>query len=96
MRVTGLDHIVLVVRNTEQAMAWYRDMLGLEPIKLDEWRRKEVLFPSLRIDATTIIDLLEGEPTGENLNHSRWSSTVSTSTSWPSRTPSRWSPARPT
>ena len=69
MRITGLDHIVLMVTNVEEAIAWYRDELGLEPVKLEEWRRKEVLFPSLRIDSTTIIDLLEGEPTGENLNH---------------------------
>ena len=69
MRITGLDHIVLMVTDTEQTIAWYRDELGLEPMQLEEWRRKEVLFPSLRIDSTTIIDLLEGQPTGENLNH---------------------------
>ena len=68
-RVTGLDHIVLTVADVERSAAWYRDELGLELIRMDEWRRGEVLFPSLRIDATTLIDLFPGERTGENLNH---------------------------
>ena len=69
LRVTGLDHIVLTVPDIEACVAWYRDELGLETMKLDEWRAGTALFPSLRINATTIIDLLPGEPGGENLNH---------------------------
>ncbi len=69
-RVTGLDHIVLVCRDVDRTLAWYRDELGLEPVREDEWRRGEVLFPSLRVDATTLIDLLAGERTGAN-PHSR-------------------------
>ena len=69
VRVTGLDHIVLDVADIERSAAWYRDLLGLELIRMDEWRAGEVLFPSLRIDATTLIDLFQTERTGENLNH---------------------------
>ena len=69
IRVTGLDHIVLDVSDVERSLAFYVDQLGLAPMRVDEWRRGEVLFPSVRIDATTIIDLLAGAPTGENLNH---------------------------
>ena len=69
VQVTGLDHIVLNVADVERSAAWYRDKLGLELIRMDEWRRGEVLFPSLRIDATTLIDLFRTERTGENLNH---------------------------
>lgn len=69
MKAIGLDHLVLVVADIERSLAWYRDELGLEPIRVDEWRRGEVLFPSLRIDATTLIDLLPGERAGENVNH---------------------------
>lgn len=69
VQVTGFDHIVLNVADVEASAAWYRDKLGLELIRMDEWRRGEVLFPSLRIDATTLIDLLATERTGENLNH---------------------------
>ena len=69
MEVTGIDHIVLDCSDVERSVAWYRDRLGLEPMRLDEWRNKEALFVSLRIDDTTIIDLFEQEPTGENMNH---------------------------
>ena len=69
MRVTGLDHIVLIVRDAEASAAWYHEHLGLEPLRMDEWRRGEVFFPSVRIDATTIIDLLPGEPSGRTHDH---------------------------
>ena len=69
LRVTGLDHIVLVTPDVEATVAWYRDVLGLEVLGLDEWRGGTLLFPSARVDATTIIDFLAGTPTGENLNH---------------------------
>ncbi len=69
VKVTGLDHLVLTVADVERSAAWYEEKLGLELIRMDEWRRGEVPFPSLRLDATTIIDLFQGERTGENLNH---------------------------
>ncbi len=69
VKVTGLDHIVLNVADVERSVAWYRDKLGLEVSRLEEWRRGEVPFPSLRIDATTLIDVFALDRTGENLNH---------------------------
>ena len=69
VRVTGLDHIVLKVADVERSLAFYLEHLGLEPVRVDEWRRGEVFFPSVRVDATTIIDLLEVEPDGRNLDH---------------------------
>jgi len=69
VRVAGLDHIVLNVSDVERSVEWYRTKLGLEPERLEEWRRGEILFPSLRIDEHTLIDLFPSEPTGENLNH---------------------------
>ena len=69
MRITGLDHLVLVVPDVEAVVAWYRDELGLETERLDEWRRGEVPFPSLRISAASLIDVIAGTPSGENLNH---------------------------
>ena len=69
MRVTGLDHLVLRCRDVEASLHFYGDMLGLDTIDADRWRAKEVFFPSVRIDDTTIIDLLEVAPEGCNVDH---------------------------
>ena len=57
MRITGLDHIVLNTPDPERALAWYTQVLGLAGERVEEWRRGEVPFPSVRIDDATIIDL---------------------------------------
>jgi catechol 2,3-dioxygenase-like lactoylglutathione lyase family enzyme len=69
MKVTAVDHYVLIVPDVEKVVAWYRDELGLTPERLDEWRRGEVLFASLRITPTTLIDVFEGERGGVNVDH---------------------------
>jgi catechol 2,3-dioxygenase-like lactoylglutathione lyase family enzyme len=71
-RITGLDHIVLVCRDVEVSVEFYCGQLGLEPERVDLWRRGEALFPSVRISPTTIIDLFAGEhdsAAGANLDH---------------------------
>jgi catechol 2,3-dioxygenase-like lactoylglutathione lyase family enzyme len=68
-QVLGFDHLVLRVADVERSLAWYRDRLGLAVERDDEWRRGEVLFPSVRIDAGTVIDLLAGERSGTNVDH---------------------------
>jgi catechol 2,3-dioxygenase-like lactoylglutathione lyase family enzyme len=69
VHVHGLDHVVLVCRDVERSLAWYTDELGLTAERVEEWRAGAILFPSVRIDATTLIDLLPGEPSGTNVNH---------------------------
>ena len=69
VQVRGLDHIVLVVADVERSLAWYTHVLGGTPDRVEEWRAGEVLFPSVRLDASTIIDLLAGERTGTNVDH---------------------------
>jgi cold shock CspA family protein/catechol 2,3-dioxygenase-like lactoylglutathione lyase family enzyme len=69
VRVIGFDHLVLKVADVERSLAWYQDVLGLRGERVDEWRRGDVLFPSVRIDAHTLIDLLAGKPTGTNVDH---------------------------
>lgn len=69
MKFAGPDHVVLVTPDVEQLVTWYSEELGLEPMRLEEWRRKEVLFASLRVSDTFIIDVLEGERTGRNVDH---------------------------
>jgi catechol 2,3-dioxygenase-like lactoylglutathione lyase family enzyme len=69
VRVTGFDHIVLRVADVEASLAFYCDELGLQAERADDWRRGEVLFPSVRIDATTVIDLFAAPRDGQNLDH---------------------------
>lgn len=69
IRVTGFDHLVLVVADVERSLAWYTAELGLAGDRVEEWRRGEVPFPSVRVDDATIIDLLAGEPHGSNVDH---------------------------
>jgi catechol 2,3-dioxygenase-like lactoylglutathione lyase family enzyme len=69
LRVTGLDHVVVCCSDVERSLAFYCDTLGLEADRLDEWRRGEVPFPSVRISPTTVIDLFEKRPDGVNMDH---------------------------
>jgi glyoxylase I family protein len=69
VRVTGPDHVVLVSPDVEALTAWYADRLGLEVLRLEEWRRGEALFVSLRVSPTFLIDVLAGERTGTNVDH---------------------------
>jgi catechol 2,3-dioxygenase-like lactoylglutathione lyase family enzyme len=69
VRVRGLDHVVLVVADVERSLTWYIDELGARPVRLDEWRAGEVLFPSVRLSASSIIDLVQGDRSGQNIDH---------------------------
>ena len=69
VRVIGFDHLVLRCTDVERSLTFYCDQLGLESVRVDEWRQGEALFPSVRVDATTIIDLLAGTRDGTNLDH---------------------------
>jgi catechol 2,3-dioxygenase-like lactoylglutathione lyase family enzyme len=69
VKAIGLDHVVLNVADVERSLAWYCDELGLEGVRVDEWRRGEVPFASVRVDDHTIIDLLQTDRTGQNVDH---------------------------
>jgi catechol 2,3-dioxygenase-like lactoylglutathione lyase family enzyme len=69
IEITALDHIVLNTVDAERSLAWYTQVLGLGAERVDEWRKGEAPFPSLRISPETIIDLFQVERTGENMNH---------------------------
>jgi catechol 2,3-dioxygenase-like lactoylglutathione lyase family enzyme len=68
VKAVALDHVVLNVADVERSLAWYCGELGLEGLRVEEWRRGEVFFPSLRLDETTIIDLLQTDRTGQNVD----------------------------
>ena len=69
IKVKAFDHIVLRCADVESTLGWYVDILGLSPVRVDEWRRGEAPFPSARIDAGTIIDFIEGDTDGGRLDH---------------------------
>lgn len=73
LRIEALDHLVVLAADVDRSMAWYQEVLGLEPLRYEEWKRREVPFPSLRINAGTIIDVVprpEGETAGgRNVDH---------------------------
>lgn len=69
MRVVELDHIVLNVTDVERSLQWWTDLLGMEGVRVDEWRAGTAPFVSVRVNADTIIDLQTAERTGENMNH---------------------------
>lgn len=69
VQARGIDHVVLNVADVERSVAWYVERLGFEPLRLEEWRRGEVLFASLRLTDTFIIDLFANERSGANVDH---------------------------
>lgn len=71
LRIQAVDHLVLVVADVDRSVAWYRDVLGLEVLRYDEWKAGRVFFPSVRVDPHTIIDIVAGDrgPGRGNLDH---------------------------
>jgi catechol 2,3-dioxygenase-like lactoylglutathione lyase family enzyme len=69
MRVTDLDHLVLNCADPERSLRWYTDTLGLEPVRVDEWRAGTAPFPSVRVNDRTIVDLVAAPRSGQNVDH---------------------------
>ncbi len=73
VRILEMDHIVLNVSDIERSLAFYTGTLGLKGERIDAFREGKVGFPSVRINADTLIDLMETAPTADkaarNLNH---------------------------
>ena len=55
--VTNLDHFVLRVKDLDRALGFYRDVLGLEVLFLDEFRTGVRPFVSVRI-GNQLLDLV--------------------------------------
>jgi len=53
----SLDHVVLEVRDVLRSVAFYRDILGLDTVRLEEFQAGQAPFVSARLNARTIIDL---------------------------------------
>ncbi|PBC71400.1 catechol 2,3-dioxygenase-like lactoylglutathione lyase family enzyme [Streptomyces sp. TLI_235] len=53
-----LDHVVLWVADPARSAAFYRDVVGLEPVRLAEFEAGEAPFVSMRVTERTLIDLV--------------------------------------
>ena len=53
-----LDHLALNVGDVEKSLRFYSEVLGLALVRADAFHSGKAPFPSIRINAGTIIDLL--------------------------------------
>ena len=61
VKITEMDHIVLRVKDVEESLRFYTEVLGMKSERVDQWRAGEIRFPSARINADTIIDFFGSE-----------------------------------
>jgi catechol 2,3-dioxygenase-like lactoylglutathione lyase family enzyme len=69
LRIIAPDHTNWRVKDLEASLSFYRDMLGLEPFGLEEYRRGERPLVSMRVTQDFILHLtpdpeFERGPTG--------------------------------
>ena len=62
VRPVALDHAVLRVADVERSLAFYVEVLGCRPVRVDEWRRGEAPFPSVRVADASILDIVPLAP----------------------------------
>jgi len=53
-----LDHIVLAVDDLDAMLTFYCSVLGLQAERVEAYRAGQALFPFVRLNGNTIIDLL--------------------------------------
>ncbi len=58
MMRASLDHVVLWVDDPLKAVAFFVDVVGLEAVRVDEFRAGTAPFPSVRVGPESILDLM--------------------------------------
>jgi catechol 2,3-dioxygenase-like lactoylglutathione lyase family enzyme len=53
-----IDHIVLWVDDPLRSLVFYQDVLGAEGVRVGDFTSGDASFPSIRLSADTIIDLM--------------------------------------
>ncbi len=72
MKVVSLDHLVVNVKDVDAALDFYGDVLGLEVLRLDQFRQGKVGFVSVRASEGSLIDLRPSNGTthaSDNIDH---------------------------
>jgi catechol 2,3-dioxygenase-like lactoylglutathione lyase family enzyme len=62
--MTRLDHVVLWTADTRAAVDFYTRVVGLSPLRLEEFEAGEAPFPSVRVSEDSIIDLIPADNAG--------------------------------
>ena len=57
MKVKGLDHIVIKTEDVDRLLEFYRDVMGLDVLREEEFRQGKVGFVSVRVSPEIILDL---------------------------------------
>lgn len=68
-----LDHVVLWVKDPAAAMDFYARVVGLAPVRFEEFTAGDAPFPSVRVSEDSIIDLAlidtADDSAGHRVNH---------------------------
>jgi len=69
-----MDHVVLWTKDPRAAVDFYIRVVGLDPVRLSEFESGEAPFPSVRVCADSLIDLMplemvQGGVGGHAINH---------------------------
>ena len=54
-----IDHVVLWVESPKRALEFYVGVLGLAPVRARDFKEERASFPSVRLNETTILDLMD-------------------------------------
>jgi glyoxylase I family protein len=53
-----LDHVVIWAEDPVRTVEFFEEIVGFAPVRLDEFKAKKVMFPSVRVNDDTIIDVM--------------------------------------
>ena len=54
-----IDHVVLWVEDQQRSLEFFVDVVGLEPVRAEDFAAGKASFPSVRLNETTIFDLMD-------------------------------------
>ena len=57
----NIDHVVLWVDNPAKSLEFYVHVVGMQPVRQHEYEDGTAAFPSVRLNDSTILDLMSRE-----------------------------------
>lgn len=55
----NIDHVVLWVDSPKRSLEFFVGVVGLQPVRAQEFEEGKAAFPSVRVDDSTILDLMD-------------------------------------